>query len=704
MTSNSFPAFAGALFGGALGLLVLLRKPRSVARWSFFAGMEVLAIESALAGISLDAFRPEKIIYWQTLALVAESCLPGIWLCFSLTYSRRDWRRFLGTWRLLLAAAFLLPVAVSIGFRAELLHVLSQSESGQVSWLGFGGAAKALNVLLLIASVLILMNLEETFRAAIGTMRWRIKFLVLGVGVVFGARIYVQSQALLFSGYELALTRIESAALLIGCTLIAIAFLRSGFAEIDVFPSHAVLQSSVTVLLAGGYLFFVGVMAQIVAHLGGVGSLQTQAFLVLLGTAVLAVLLISDRFRQRLHRFVSRHFKRPQHDFRKIWTIMIQRMPALLDQEGLCTTAAKLISETFNVLSVTIWLIDEQSGRLMPGASTSSASATEFDSYPGSAASGPLLKGLRELIDPFDLEKVEEDWAATLRRISLTQFRTGGNRICVPLLAGDRFLGVVILADRVNGTPYTVEELDLLKCIGNQLAAGLLNLRLAEELMLAKQLEAFQTMSAFFVHDLKNVGSSLSLMLQNLPVHFDDPGYRKDALHGIATTADRINQLIGRLSVLRNKLELKPVEIDLNQLVIEALESLSWVPEVELVREFDPLPKILADPEQLQNVVTNLLLNARDVVGQGGRVSVKTNRQNGQAVLSVADNGCGMSPAFLRGSLFRPFHTTKKKGLGIGLFQSRMIVEGHHGSIQVESEPGKGSTFRVILPLVPNAS
>ena len=162
----------------------------------------MLAIKSALDGISLDAFLPAKVIYWQTLAFGAESCLPGIWLWFSLTYSRRSRRRFFGRSRLLLTLAFLLPVAVTIEFRAELLHVLSQSESGQVSWLGFGGAAKGLNVLLLIASVLILMNLEETFRAAVGTMRWRIKFLVLGIGVVFGARIYVQSQALLPEGID----------------------------------------------------------------------------------------------------------------------------------------------------------------------------------------------------------------------------------------------------------------------------------------------------------------------------------------------------------------------------------------------------------------------------------------------------------------------------------------------------------------------
>ena len=79
--------------------------------------------------------------------------------------------------------------------------------------------------------------------------------------------------------------------------------------------------------------------------------------------------------------------------------------------------------------------------------------------------------------------------------------------------------------------------------------------------MLAKELEAFQTMSTFFVHDLKNAASTLSLTLQNLPVHFDDPEFREDALRGIANTVSRINLHIRRLSVLRNKLELKPDRI-----------------------------------------------------------------------------------------------------------------------------------------------
>ena len=107
-------------------------------------------------------------------------------------------------------------------------------------------------------------------------------------------------------------------------------------------------------------------------------------------------------------------------------------------------------------------------------------------------------------------------------------------------------------------------------------------------------------------------------------------------------------------------------------------------------------------------MVTNLVLNAREAVlpsglprqseAPAGEVRIETTQSNGWVMLTVADNGCGMAPEFLSRSLFRPFQTTKKNGLGIGLFQSKMIVEAHEGRVQVESQPGKGTTFRIILP------
>jgi putative PEP-CTERM system histidine kinase len=368
----------------------------------------------------------------------------------------------------------------------------------------------------------------------------------------------------------------------------------------------------------------------------------------------------------------------------------------VLEAPSLCAAVAELIAESFNVLSVTFWLYDEQKEKLTLGASTAQPIREADNSGVRFAAGEPTLLTFR---GAFDLEEVKEHWAATLRDLSASQFRKSSNRICIPLLAGERWLGAIILADRVGGAPYTMEEFDLLNCIGDQVAASLLNVSLTAEIVLGKELAAFQAISAFFVHDLKNAASTLTLMLQNLPVHFDDPAFRQDALRGIADTAERINQLIGRLSTVRGRLELKLVETDLGAVVEEAVQSLDGKCTVERVNEPPPLPKLLADREQLGSVVTNLLLNACDAIGPEGRIRLETRQRGKWAALTVSDNGCGMTPAFLRDSLFRPFQTTKRKGLGIGMFQSKMIVDAHGGNIRVESEPGKGTTFHVMLPL-----
>lgn len=697
MNTHSVLALVAAALSAVLAVAAACRGRRSLPTWCFSAGMLSFALESLFGAMWLTPSIPERAAFWGGLTLVTKSFLPGIWLCFSLTYSRGGSREFPVGSRLLVLAALLVPVGVSLLLGGQLAPVFPQSESGETWSIRSHAAAKMLNGFLLVGTVLVLMNLERTFRSAIGTMRWRIKFIVLGLAIVFGARIYTLSQGLLFSGEVLILTDVDTAALLVGCALMTVAFLRSGFGEIDVYPSHAVLRTSLTVLLVGAYLFVVGVLAQVVARTGEPGTFQFQAFVVLLGFALLAVSSFSNRVRQYIGRFVSRHFKRPQYNFRQIWTRFTQCTSSVLDQTGLCAAAAKLISETFSVLSVTIWLFDEQE-RLGFAASTSRSERETNGALANLAGSEGVLASVRMLSKPFDLEKAKGDFAESLRRISSSQFRTGGNRVCTPLWTGDRCIGVAILADRVGGAPYTVEELDLLKCIGDQIAVGLLNLRLTEEITRGKELEAFQAMSAFFVHDLKNAASTLSLTLQNLPVHFDDPVFRSDALRGIGETAKRINELISRLTALRH-LEVNLAEVDLNRVVDDAVKSLNGTANIKILKDLRLEPKLTVDADQLGSVITNLLLNARDAVGQEGEVKVETRQRNGWAILSVVDNGCGMNPAFVKASLFRPFQTTKKKGLGIGMFQSKMIVEAHRGKIQVESRPGAGTTFRIMLPL-----
>ncbi|MEP6937828.1 MAG: XrtA/PEP-CTERM system histidine kinase PrsK [Chthoniobacterales bacterium] len=699
MNLQSSLAFAAATLSVLVGVAVVLRTQRSVASWSFAAGMLLLALDSICAGLSLQATAAPEIGFWQTQSLLTKAFLPFTWICFSLTYSRGNYREFLLRSRLLLVLAFVVPVTAVLLWRTQLIEVVPYPDLGGGWWLRYQEPAKFLNSVLLIASVFILMNVEKTFRSAVGTMQWRIKFVVIGIGVIFGARIYTRSQALLFSGHNVALLGVDASALLIGCFLICVAYIRAGFSAANIYPSRTALHTSVTVLLVGGYLLIVGVLAQLVARFGGSDSFQFAALLILLAMTILAVILLSGRFRQNVQRFVSRHFKRPQHDFRRVWTLFTRNTSGALTQSKLCAAVVRLISETFNALSVTIWLIDQNKERLTFGASTFQSERVTTELPARAALANPLLPGVQARTSPFDLESAKGDWVEPLKQLSSKQFDKGGNRICVPLVAGEHSLGLAILSDRVNGIPYTAEEMDLLKCIGDQVGASLLNLRLTGEILLSKELEAFRTLSAFFVHDLKNAASTLSLTLQNLPTHFADPEFREDALRGMGKTVGRINELIGRLSVLRQKLELNSTRYDLNALVEEVVASFAFDPRIELIKELTPLPEVVADREQIHSVVTNLLLNARDALERGGQVRVETRQSGDWAALSVADNGCGMSSHFLKESLFRPFQTTKKKGIGIGMFQTKMIVEAHRGTIQVSSEPGIGTTFRVLLPL-----
>jgi putative PEP-CTERM system histidine kinase len=690
--------FVAGFFSLVLAGVSLIRRKPSPATWCFLAGMTALGIDSILTGLGLRATQLGELLYWLTAAFIVQSVVPAIWLCFSLTYSRADYCESLTRWKIPLVVG-LLPMGLSLWFSDQLFQVVPGGTQGNVWRLQFGAMATALNALHLIVLVLILMNLEQTFRSAVGTMRWRLKFVVLALVVIFGARLYVRSQGILFSAPDMALWSVESGALLIGCLFLTLAYARTGWAEIPVYPSSAVLRSSLTVLIVGGYLFIVGVLAQVVKRFGGAELFQFQGLVVLLGMAGLAVLLLSDRARQKIHAFVVRHFRKAQHDSVRVWSMFSQRLASVTDQAGLCAVSARLVSETFDVLSVTLWLHDQEKEQFVVGASTSRQEPEAGATMPADVASSAVSAGLRTRFSPFDLEDVNEAWAEELRKLNSRVFAKGGHRLCVPLRAGEQSLGFLVLADRINGAIYTVEELELLKCIADQITSVLLNLRLASEVARARELEAFRTMSAFFVHDLKNAAASLNLMLKNLQVHFEDPAFREDALRGIGNTARRIDDMIASLTALRQRSNLVRVDADLNQIVSEALDRVNEMPDIELTREFQPLPRILADREQIQNVVTNLVLNARDALGPGGRIQVRTEHRGGRAVLSVIDNGCGMTQAFVKQSLFRPFQSTKKKGLGIGLFQSHAIVQAHGGGMYVETEVGKGSTFLATFPV-----
>jgi hypothetical protein len=190
-------SLASAVIATAAALAVLFRARSSLAGRLFAVGMLLLGAEAALHFV---AYRQEllgDLVYWEKLRLVPFSLLPASWVAFSLVYSRGNYREYLRGWRIPLIALTVVPPAL-LALGQQTLLVPRLAEGDALRWsIELGWATYALNFILVAAIVLVLMNLEQTFRASVGTQRWRLKFVILGLGALFAARVYGASQVLL---------------------------------------------------------------------------------------------------------------------------------------------------------------------------------------------------------------------------------------------------------------------------------------------------------------------------------------------------------------------------------------------------------------------------------------------------------------------------------------------------------------------------
>jgi hypothetical protein len=239
-------------------------------------------------------------------------------------------------------------------------------------------------------------------------------------------------------------------------------------------------------------------------------------------------------------------------------------------------------------------------------------------------------------------------------------------------------------------------------------AAALWFARQAEQLAETRQLESLHRLSSFVLHDIKNHVSGLSLVVDNARRHMANPEFQRDALAVVERTVRNLRDLMDQVSGVARSTEVRSEPCDLQDLFEEAAAasglSLAGSSGARLhvsCAVHDPVP---LDRRLMLRVLVNLLTNAREALpGGAGEITlsgtVETAADPGCVVVAVHDNGRGMSEEFVHNHLFRPFATTKPSGLGVGLAQCRGIVEAHGGSIQVESRPGRGTTFRVMLPL-----
>ena len=693
-------SYAVAAATAGIAALVLRRDRQAFVNRVFALGIALFAVEAALTGLVFHVPALDAFLFWQRLRFTASSFLPAIWLAFSVSFARANYMEQVSKWKWPLALSLALPVLLTLfNYGSDFVSVVLAPLGSSAYFLRTGQTGYIWHLLWVILSVMILMNLERTFRHATGHMRWQTKFMFLGIGGVFAARLFTASQAVLFKGMDTDMVAIDLGALLVADILVVRSLLRGKPLSVSIQLSHQFLYNSMTMLIVGVYFIAVGVLAWASLRFEWIGSVHVSIFLVFVLIIGLAAVLLSDRLRLRRKRFISRHFKRPLYDYQKIWENFTRRTAQVTGVGDLCGVIVKIVSETLEILSVSIWLVDEKEESLSFGGSTvfTAEQAGRLKLLEGGSAA--LIRAMADQEMPVDLKGREDDWVSDLRQAYEMETKESRIRYCVPLNAAGRLIGIMTLSEKVYYQPLSFEESELVRTIADQAAAGLMNLTLSERLRQARELEAFQTMSAFFMHDLKNLASKLSLVTQNLPVHMDNPEFRADALRTLSQSVTRINGMSSRLSMLSQKLELNFNETDLNELAAEAVSDMNGYAGRRVSLNLGAVPVLSADRAQLHKVLENLLMNACDATGPDGKIIVETSRHENWAEVAVRDDGCGMSKDFMGKNLFRPFQTTKKKGMGIGLYHCKTIVEAHGGRIHVESEEGKGTAFKVLLPL-----
>jgi len=226
-----------------------------------------------------------------------------------------------------------------------------------------------------------------------------------------------------------------------------------------------------------------------------------------------------------------------------------------------------------------------------------------------------------------------------------------------------------------------------------------------EKLVQAERVAAWRELARRLAHELKNPLFPLQITVENMqrardryPDQFDEV-FREGAATLLAELG-KLKQIVARFSDFARMPAPEMQAVDCNRLVRESMKL--FEPQLAGARiagrmELDPqLRPVQADPEQLTRVLRNLILNAVDAMPQGGALTVRTTALAGGVRLEVSDTGQGLTPEECA-RLFTPYYTTKTHGTGLGLAIVQSVVSDHHGRISVESEPGKGATFRIEL-------
>ncbi|TAK91035.1 MAG: PEP-CTERM system histidine kinase PrsK [Burkholderiaceae bacterium] len=555
--------------------------------------------------------------------------------------------------------------------------------------------------LLLLLIVAGLVGLENLYRRANTETRWRLKFLVFGIGGLLVFDFILYADFLLFRVQNNPLWAARGIVNTVMVPLLAVAAARNRSWSIDIQISRQVVFQSSIGLISGLYLLGLALGGYYIRYTGGAWGEVAQIVVLFMGSVFFITLLASKQFRSRVRVFVSKHFFSYQFDYREQWLKFTQLLAS--------NTADKTIEAC--ALEAIAQLVESPRGQLWLRHGT----RYELATHRNMPAPVQALEANSSMVQALD----QKGWVIDLEARDAGDFnpmipewlrQQTGARLVVPLLWQSELTGFVVLSEPHGGLQTNWEVHDLLKVAGRQAASYLAQARVAKELLVARQFESFNKMSAFIVHDLKNLVSQLDLISTNAPRLIERPDFQKDLLDTVANSVERMKRLLDQLQDARMPSE-QAVVVDAYEVCTRAVASFKSAPVPPVLEaNGSAAQEVVANPEKLERVIRHLLANAQDAVlsrqelQNGTHTTMRcpirlkcADHSADQIVLQVEDDGIGMTPEFLRSKLFQPFESTKSRGTGLGMYESREYIRTLGGDVEVMSTAGQGTTVKIFL-------
>ena len=547
-----------------------------------------------------------------------------------------------------------------------------------------------------IISLQVLVLLEVIYRQS-GNNRWALKPLVLYLAVISIFDFVTFANALMVEqlhiNYIAARGYIYTA--LIPFLILAIRRVKNW--GVEIYISREVVMHSTLLMVAGGYLFIMAMIGYAVQYMGGEWGSTIQIILIALSMTFLATLFLSMSFRTRIKVFITKHFFANQFDYRQEWLSLTHCLNSKDPEGNIHTTALKGL----------IAAIDYRSGCLVQVSNGEFKLLANIEHH-------ELNEDEEQVLSTFASFFKEKNWIVDIEELRTKPFVYEGLRInhallnnvsfqiVIPIYNDDKLWGMAAIL----GSDNTVKKLDwelrdYLKAVTAQVSNYLFHQAAALQLAENAQFAAFSRMSAFVVHDLKNVLAQIDLILCNAEQHKDNPEFINDTFETLYHTKTRMDKMLAQLTEKNTLQEEKYSLVTLSECISNVLEQrcASYLP-TPTIKVTSETPVVL-DSDKLSNVVYHLVSNAQQATRDDGKVEVELVLSDSEQymLVNIIDNGSGMSEEFMRTRLFKPFDTTKgNAGMGIGAFDAKAYLEKIGGKLLVDSKQGAGTTFTLHIP------